>query len=257
MAPKPIFRFLADILLKASHIALHNAILRCLLGMFAEQIESHRIASTFHFVDTIVEHGVIVFSGKIFSAIEEGGILVEKGGPIGFVGMCRRLVAEHHQSTGNLMFVVERDHIADSIGIDHLGAEASAATEHPRFQKFVAQGLPHPDTMMEKLHVERSDHILPTVVMGRHQHHTPTLLVVAGHQIAVGHTVALHYPAPRGEEIPNTLDKDIAEVMIETVFELTALLLAFLRERNGKVASHHLGAVTQNLIGNQIDYVGN
>ena len=44
-------------------------------------------------------------------------------------------------------------------------------------------------------------------------------------------------------------------MMVEATLYLSEFLFTFFWERGGKITPHHLGAVAQNLIGNQIDYV--
>jgi hypothetical protein len=207
--------------------------------MLTEKTECHLIASTPHFVNSVVEHGIVVLPRKIFRSIEEGGILMEEGGPIGLVGMCRGLVAKHHQGTWHMVSVVEIHDLSHGVCIDHLGPEPCPTPEHPWFKHLVAQRFPHSYPMVKELHIERGDHILPTIVMGGHEDNRPALIEIRSQEFTIFHPIALHNTAGRCKEVVDALHQQITQMVVETVLYIPQFSFILLGEGCSKIPSNN------------------
>ena len=77
-----------------------------------------------------------------------------------------RLVAEHHKGAGYVVRVEEGDVVTHVGLVDDLGTIACASPCDESSDAFVVEGFTNTDTMVEKLHVKRTDHVFPIAVVG-------------------------------------------------------------------------------------------
>lgn len=256
VAPEPVFRLIGDVDFQLVCVALHNGVLRHFLRVFAQQRECHLIVATPHLIDTVVEHRQVVFSGEIFSAIDERGILVEKLCPVAFVDIRWRLVAEHHECARYAMVHIVFHLTSDGIGIDDLRPISSATAVHPWLQETVAESLAYTYAVCHKVVVEGGDHVFPIVIVGGHQHHRASLLIICVGYVGVHHPVSTHNPSQGHHQVQQSLYKDVAEMVIEEAFYRPTFFLFFIRKGVEDVILHHLTAIADKVVDNDIEEIG-
>ena len=75
---------------------------------------------------------------------------------------------------------VEEGDVVTHVGlVDDLGTIACASPCDESSDAFVVEGFSNTDAVMEELHVERTDHVLPIAVVSRHEDNGTPLLVIA------------------------------------------------------------------------------
>ena len=106
------------------------------------------------------------------------------------------------------------------------------------------------------LEVEGGNHILPVVVMRRKEDDTLPFLIVVVDKLAVDKMVAAQDAARRGIEVVNALDKEVADMAVVVLLELTQLGTRAVGVGIAQVGARHLQAVAHQIVYNNIKYVG-
>ena len=154
-----------------------------------------------------------------------------------------------------MVAVVKVDHLTHVGLVDHLSTIANSATSDEPGRKLVVEGLPYSDAMVEELHVERGDHVLPVIIVGRKEYDGLSLLVIAVDELAVDEAVAALDGWRCGEKVVNEFDGYVGQMAVILSFYLTALGIVFFRKRRSKVSPRHLLAVAHKIVNNKIDYI--
>ena len=246
--PQPVLGIAVDGGGQPLYVAGRDGVLWHLVGLLAQQGEMHLVVSAAGLLDLVVEHGHIVFAGKILGSVQERGLLVHEGGPVGLVLVAWRLVREHHIGHRHMVFVVV-GHLLPHIGLVHnLGAEPAAAAGGVFGHRFVVQRFSHPDAVVHKLEVKRGNHVLPVVVVGRHQHHALPSVIVFVHQLSVGEMVSFHDACGAGVEVVQGLHQQVAQVVVVGAFDMPPLLVAAVGVGAKQILARHLAAVAHQIV---------
>ena len=248
MAPKPELGVLDDLPLQMTGIASRDLALRHRIGVVGEQGETHPIATTTLLDDIVYYDGHVVLAGEMLGAEQESRVASQESCPQAAMRIARRLVGEHHVGNGDMPTVVVLHHLPDVGLVDNLRPIAGAASRDKLAETLIVQRLANTNGMVTDAAIERGYHVLPVVVVSRHQHNTLVGQIVRLQDIRIVEDITLGDLPQRSAEIVYALGQEIHHVAVVSALEAASETLVPVGETAVDVAPHHLDPISEHIV---------
>ena len=211
-------------------------------GVFDEGFGKHLVVAAFYFFHVGIDYRQVHFFGYGFGAFEDGGFLVEEGGPVSAFGH-GGLVGDE-DGAGEVVFVCQHcfDH---GLHGDHFCTEAAAHAVHELVELFIGQGVVEHYEFLFAQYAEGMAGPLPVAKVA-HDHDDAAAFgcvpVEKSKCIRVEQAVFQDTFFADGEYL-ECLDHKVAEVVVEGAGDRIDLAVGFLREGVAEVLEHYGFAV--------------
>ena len=167
------------------------------------------------------------------------------------VGVAWRLVAKHHVSYRYFPSVVVAHGLPDVSLIYDFCAKARPACSDELAETFVVEGFPDTDGVVADTAVERGYHVLPIVVVCRHQDDASVLVVVGLKDFGIFKDVAFPYLPQMSAKIECPFNQEVGHVAVVLPLDFSFLALAHVGERTLQVAANHFESVASHVVNNR------
>lgn len=160
------------------------------------------------------------------------------------------LVGEHHVGYWDMVAVVVLHDVAHISLVNYFGPITGASSCDEFSETLVRQWLANTYGVMRDAAVERCYHILPIVVVCRHQHHAAVGIVEGLEDFGVLECVMFANQPQWSSQVVDTFCQKVAHVAVILSFDASSPALILFGEAMLEVLSHHFDAVANQVVNN-------